>query len=106
MNMPDENSPVTAGQIDLAINLNKFPGATPDKNWHYGQFEPWAMKFGYPEGRPLYGSVKYKGESCHIYFLNSRWKQQVPPGEATGEPMPVILKSNENPATYSITPDN
>ncbi len=91
MNLPKDGEKLTQGQVNLAINLDKFPNSKPgSKNWHYGQFEPWAMQFGYKDGIPIYASVDPNG--YHIYFLND------------GHKVPIILKIGETPATYGIKP--
>ena len=93
MPLPDEGSDVTQKQVDASVNIGSFAGATPGtKGWHYGQFEPWALQFGYEDGMPLYGECKVDGNSYHIYWLNDKHQA------------PIILKQNETPATYGITP--
>lgn len=90
MPLPDEDSKVTQDQIKQALNSDKFPDSKPGKNWHDGQFEPWALDFGYPDGKPRYGSVEPGG--YHIYWLND------------GHQAPIILKPGETPDNYGIKP--
>ena len=95
MEMPNENDPITQEQVGQAINLSSFPGAEPgSKGWHLGLFEPWALQFGYPEGRPLYAEVVVGAERIHIYFLND------------GSKKPIILRRGEKPADYGVLPQN
>jgi len=92
MALPPENSAVTQDQINAAINIGNFPGSTPGSNWHYGQFEPWALQFGYENGMPLYGSVIFNGASVHMYWLND------------GHQQPIIMTNGQTPATYGVEP--
>ncbi len=93
MNLPKDGDPITQDQVDLALNLSKFAGAAPgSKGWHTGLFEPWALKFGYPDGMPVYAEVNVSGQGFHIYYLNDGWAA------------PLIMKKNETPADYGIQP--
>jgi hypothetical protein len=89
---PKQDESVTQDQIDSALNIAKFSGASPDKDWHQGPdgggiFESWTMKYGYGEGFALYGGVKFSGASVHIYYLANT--------EQT-----ILLKERETPAVY------
>ena len=89
--MPNEGSPLTQLQINASINILSFAGSSPGgKDWHKGLFEPWALDFGYSDGRPLYANVM-PGD-YHIYWLND------------GHQQPIILKPRETPATYGVSP--
>lgn len=94
MTMPAPDSKVTKEQVDQALNIVDFRGAQPGpKAWHYGQFEPWALKFGYADGKPIYGSVTIPdGNEYHIYFLNDAHQGT------------IILKRTQAPANYGISP--
>ena len=92
MKLPEQDEKLTQEQVNLAVNLDSFPDSTPgDKGWHEGLFEPWALSFGYPEGKPMYASVNPGG--YHIYFLNDKHQA------------PIILKKGETPSTYGIEPE-
>lgn len=95
MKIPNEGDKLTQEEINLSINLDKFSGAEPGrKNWHYGQFEPWALNFGYPEGKPIYAEVKVEAEYYHIYYLNDK------------HACPIILKQGQKPEDYGVNPKN
>lgn len=92
MQLPKENDPITQEQVNKALNLSNFGGtAGPGmKGWHYGLFEPWAMQFGYLDGRPIYASTS---AGYHIYYLNlEKYKA------------PIILKPGQKPQDYGIQP--
>jgi hypothetical protein len=90
-NAPKEGDKVTASQIDAAVNRDKFPALTPDKNWHTGLFEPWTVGFGYKDGMALYGGVVAEGgEKVHIYYL------------ATSPGQIILLKTGETPEKYGV----
>ncbi|MGD2087815.1 MAG: hypothetical protein PVH61_16675 [Candidatus Aminicenantes bacterium] len=101
MNEPVIGSAVTQEQIDGALNYSSFSddGLTPDseKNWHQGpesggQFEPWSIAFGYPEGFPRYGGTKTSsGVKIHIYWLPTK----------SGT---CILPPGKTPQDYGIEP--
>ena len=95
MKIPAEGSKVTQEQVEGALNIVAFPGAAPgDKAWHYGQFEPWALEFGYPEGKPLYANITMPDSNTyHIYYLNDAHKST------------IILKHGQTPANYGISPE-
>lgn len=92
MKLPNDNDTLTQNQINSAVNITSFDKPTPNKNWHYGQFEPWALKFGYLDGKPIYGSVSVGSQEYHIYFLND------------GHKLPIILKPKETPDNYNVKP--
>jgi hypothetical protein len=96
MPLPTPGSQVTVEQVNHALNIKQFPGATPgDKAWHEGQFEPWMLQFGYPEGKALYANVNCPGAGAagyHIYWLND------------GNDAAIILKTGETPAKYNVQP--
>jgi hypothetical protein len=89
---PKQGDSVTQDQIDSALNIDSFSGATADKNWHQGAdggglYEPWTKDYGYPECYALYGGVKVKDVPVHIYYLANV--------EQT-----ILLKKGEQPANY------
>lgn len=86
--MPPVNSALTQQQVNAALNIQWFPGSTPAGPWHYGQFEPWAIQYGYPNGMPLYAHVN--PGNYHIYWLND------------GHQAPIILTPGQTPANYGF----
>jgi hypothetical protein len=89
---PKQGDSVTQDQIDSALNIASFAGASPDKGWHQGAagggiFEPWTMKYGYGDGFALYGGVKVSGALVHICYLANT--------EQT-----ILLNKGETPAAY------
>lgn len=91
---PTLDTDVTQAQVDAAVNIDDFEGAVPGKKkWHEGIFEPWALKFGYPEGKATYGECVVGTDSYHIYWLND------------GHQAPIILKKGQTPADYGISPE-
>jgi hypothetical protein len=92
MKKPEDGETLTQAQVGEAVNVKDFEAVEIKKNWHIGQFEPWALDFGYPDGMPIYGGVEVDGVSAHIYFLND------------GHQASIILRRGETPATYHVTP--
>ncbi|MEZ4453829.1 MAG: hypothetical protein R3B09_30515 [Nannocystaceae bacterium] len=93
--MPPRDSALTQAQVNHALNIQYFQGSVPAGgragNWHEGQFEPWALQFGYPGGMPLYAHVN--PGNYHIYWLND------------GHQAPIILMPGQTPADYQIYPN-
>lgn len=92
--MPEKGESVTEEQVNTAINIKSFKGAKPDPNkkWHQGadgggQFEAWALGYGYEDGFPLYGGALVGDEKVHIYYL-PKTKQT------------ILLRARETPDSY------
>lgn len=95
MKQPTLKADVTQEQLDEALNLTSFPGATldvPASQWHEGQWEAWCKDFGYsPTALAIYGGVSVNGEKVHLYYLPDRG--------AT-----ILLRRLQTPRDYGVEP--
>ena len=92
MPIPNDGDTLTPEQVRSSLNASTFPDFEIDKDWHYGLFEPWALQFGYPDGKPIYGGIIANGVHYHVYYLNDQHQA------------PLIMGNGQTPQDWGVNP--
>jgi hypothetical protein len=92
MPKPNDGDVLTPEQVASSLNASSFPGCVIDKDWHIGQFESWALQFGYPDGMPIYGGIIFQDVRYHVYYLNDQHQ------------VPLIMGNGQTPQEWDVFP--